>query len=101
MKTAIELIAEERNRQIESEKWSPEHDDTHDRNELALAAAAYAIPTNYVGRNHEYKTFHAGHVWPFDDCWFKRDDNDRIRELVKAGALITAEIERLQRQKIK
>ena len=44
MKKGIDLIADERRRQIEVEKWTPEHDDEHAENELALAAAVYAIP---------------------------------------------------------
>lgn len=39
---AIERIAAERTRQIEREGYTPEHDDTHDGGELALAAACYA-----------------------------------------------------------
>ena len=35
-------------------------------------------------------------MWPWDLEWFKPSPYDRIRELVKAGALIAAEIDRLQ-----
>ena len=35
-------------------------------------------------------------TWPFDAIWLKLTD-DPIRNLVKAGALIAAEIDRLQR----
>ena len=38
-------------------------------------------------------------TWPWDESWFKPTPDDRIRELVKAGALILAEIDRLQRLK--
>ena len=41
MKTGIELIAEERHRQIEKEGWTPEHDDQHNAGDLVHAAAAY------------------------------------------------------------
>ena len=44
MKTPIELIAEERERQQEKEGWTLEHDDEHDGGELAMAAALYASP---------------------------------------------------------
>lgn len=82
-KTGVELIAIERKRQIDEEHWSPEHDDDHDYNELARAAACYAI-----GNDEN---------WPWDEeCWKPSPDN-RIRELEKAGALIAAEIDRLLR----
>jgi hypothetical protein len=84
--TGIELIAAERRRQIEAEGWTPEHDDAHRNNELARAAAAYALPDDYRDCDH----------WPWNDSW-KPTPDDRIRELVKAGALIVAEIDRLQR----
>lgn len=77
-----ELIAAERQRQVDVEGWTPEHDAEHDRGELAKAAAAYAVPD------------HAAVFWPWAFSGFKRDE--RVRELAKAGALIAAEIDRLQ-----
>lgn len=87
---AIDLIDEERSRQIQDEGWTPEHDDGHQHGELAKAAACYATP--------EESRFMLGrHIWPWDEAWWKPEPHDRIRELVKAGALIVAEIDRLQR----
>ena len=93
-KTGIELIAEERQRQIEVEGCTTEHDDSHGDGSLAMAASCYAVPSSL----REYPTL-ATHpeLWPWDTRWWKPTPNDRIRELVKAGALIAAEIERLQR----
>jgi len=90
MGLGIELIEQERERQIHVEGWTSEHDDKHVNNELALAAACYAVPD----------TFSQGY-WPptWDLSWYK--STTRIRDLVKAGALIAAEIERLQRIEIK
>ena len=45
MKSGIEIIAEERKRQIEVEGWTPEEDDLYTAGQLALAGATYAIPT--------------------------------------------------------
>jgi hypothetical protein len=89
--SAIELIAAERQRQIEVEGWSPEHDDQHRRGELARAAACYAVGSN------ELRDGHNG-VMPWESRWWKPSPDNRVRDLVKAGALIVAEIERLQRQ---
>lgn len=93
MKTGIEIIAEERERQIDVEGWTAEHDDAGNNDEqLALAAAMYALPSDY--REHEY---HVRNIWPWDMNWYKPTPEDRIRELAKAGALIAAEIDRLNR----
>ena len=89
MGLGINLIEAERERQIYQEGWTEEHDDKHVNNELALAAACYAVPD----------VFSQGY-WPptWDLSWYK--PTTRIRDLVKAGALIAAEIDRLQRIEI-
>ena len=91
MKTGIELIAEERKRQIEQLGWDAEHDAKHTRHELARAAACYATP-GYLRTIINGRPF----GWPFNKHWWKPSPQDRKRELVKAGALIAAEIDRLQ-----
>lgn len=86
-----ELIAVERRRQVEVEGWSPEHDDHHTHGELATAGAVYAMPANGSWKASE---------WPFEPESLKHDWNTaegRIRELTRAGALVAAEIDRLQR----
>ena len=93
MKNGIELIAEERQRQIEVEGWTAEHDKQHDFSQLAFAAAAYALP-DYC----KTKDFKRTHLWPWDSRAWKPSD-DRVKELTKAGALIAAEIDRLQNEK--
>lgn len=101
--TGVELITKERARQVADEQWSSDHDDGHNRSELALAAACYALPpsirTLKILRNSIWKF-----LWPWGVRWWKpmaREDDEpgRLRELVKAGALIAAEIDRLQRLK--
>lgn len=97
-KTGIELIAEERQRQIEKEGWTSEHDSQFVCGELTDAAVMYAmrgywkdrLPTEYVGTQET-----PGFIWPFGTEWWKPTPQDRIRELQKAGALIAAEIDRL------
>jgi hypothetical protein len=112
--TALADIAAERARQIQQEGWTPEHDDEHDKAELATAAAIYAAPdlkqvrrlSNIVGGS-EHSSIAIIDPWPWhsvsilDNCelstriWFK--PSERRRDLVKAGALILAEIDRLDR----
>lgn len=88
---AIKDIADERQRQIESEGWTPEHDDEHDNGDLAKAAACYAV-------GEEVRSSTTGFaLWPWHADWWKPAPDNRRRELVKAGALIVAEIERLDR----
>lgn len=82
-----ELIALERGRQIEDEGWSPEHDDQWVNDELVRAAVYYALP-----RRHDVLI-----AWPWAEAWNKKDKHSRIRQLEIAGALIAAEIDRLQR----
>ena len=89
--TGVELIAAERQRQIEVEKWTPEYDDGHHIGEMARASACYAMrPYLHMDKLAMY--------WPWDMKWWKPCPNDRIRELSKAGALIAAEIDRLKRR---
>lgn len=88
--TGAELIAVERERQITTEGWTSTHDDMHTVGQLSLAAASYAIPPDH--RNPD----DAPVLWPWDIEWWKPTEN-RVRELAKAGALIAAEIDRLQR----
>lgn len=95
MKTGIELIAEERQRQIEVEGWTPEHDAEHTDNSIAKAAACYATPADKRNMgNWPEGVFPA--LWPWDLKWWKPTPDNRVKELIKAGALIAAEIDRLQ-----
>ena len=92
--SGVELIAAERERQMSQEEWTPEHDDGHSRGELALAAMCYVAPE---GSRYIRIPEHTPSGWPWGRKWWKPTPKDRIRELKKAGALIAAEIDRLQR----
>lgn len=92
--TGIELIATERQRQIDGEGYSPEHDQAFEPDEeLAIAAVCYALPASH--RDTGYPRSVAPTLWPWADQYWKPTPDDRVRELVKAGALIAAEIDRL------
>lgn len=93
----VERIAAERQRQVGVEGWTPEHDDEHDSAELVLAARSYLSRTTDQRPDGErdYR-FPPPPTWPWDASWWKPSD-DPVRNLIKAGALIAAEIDRLQR----
>ena len=96
MSEAIELIQQERRRQIEAEGWTLEHDDLHRCGQMADAAACYAkvaAMISYLGP----VPLDEPSDWPWDEEWWK-PSSDPIRNLVKSAALIVAEIERLQRK---
>lgn len=94
--SAIDDIAAERQRQIDEEQWSPEHDDTHDGGELALAAASYAQVAGEGSETRRWTLIPS--TWPWSSDWWKPCTPRRA--LVKAGALIVAEIERLDRASV-
>lgn len=88
----------ERVRQITVEGWTPEHDDQeHDDGDLAAAAASYAL--HAADMLNPYSQGDGKDLvpdfWQFGLRWWK--PTEPRRDLVKAGALILAEIERLDR----
>lgn len=97
---AIKDVIAERQRQISEEGWLPELDDRYNCGELAGAAACYARYTNARGwvfptNPADYQSAEESSDWPLAAEWWK-PTNPR-RDLVKAGALILAEIERQDR----
>jgi hypothetical protein len=142
MSTGIELITKERERQINEEGWTPEHDAEHTDRSLAHAARCYIEASNeiqialewankrgpefiertskdperikkdrehleniktdvlrYIYGREKDGTLTPPRDWPdnWSEDWFKASV-DPIRNLVKAGALIAAEIDRIQQQ---
>ena len=87
---AWEDIGKERLRQINGEGFSPESDDGYLNGELLRAAACYLLNLVAPKSPHRWPG-----LWPWPGLWWK-PTNPR-RDLVKAGALILAEIERLDR----
>lgn len=87
----VEEVAAERMRQIVVEGFTPEHDAEHSNGELALAAAVYAA---YHQLPVADRTEFANGMWPWDG-WFK--PKTRRQALIRAAALLVAEVERLDR----
>lgn len=98
----VERIAAERRRQIESEGYTPEHDDRHQSDHsLTRAAECYLAWSdacaNFVAGEEDITAAElVESIWPWRPEEFK-PSADPVRNLVKAGALIAAEIDRLTR----
>ena len=93
-------VIAERDRQIKSEGYDTEHDDAHQNDEIAAYATFYAMPP--AARDWPAQETGYGMTWgqaiiPAD--WGPPKACDRRQELVKAAALLVAEIERLDRAK--
>lgn len=91
-------VRSERERQIVEEGHTREHDDiNHDcDNALSRAAACYALAG--VGNSGPFwinRLQVPQQVWPYRWEW---KPSDRRRNLIKAAALLLAEIERIDRQ---
>lgn len=96
MPDAIRAIADERHRQITGEKWNAHHDDAHTDGSLAKAAACYALGATSLTGTTGGKSYRRI-IWPRSWAirWWK--PKNRRRDLVRSGALIVAEIDRLDR----
>lgn len=94
-------VISERQRQRAVEGWTPEQDDHYTDGELAAAACCYA----YHGFSRQwlfnqdaenYRAFAHNSYWPWKESWWK--PKSPRQDLVRATALLLAEIERLDRQ---
>lgn len=92
--SAIDDIAAERRRQQEVEGFGLGRDDGYVHHQMARAASAYAW---FAGTPDDWRATYSGAPpsWPWSLEWWK--PRDRRHDLVRAGALIVAEIERLDR----
>ncbi|MGC4393751.1 hypothetical protein [Agrobacterium sp. M50-1] len=127
MSKAIEDVIAERKRQIDVEGWSSEHDDAHEKGELAGAAACYALagvtytaPDHYPPRKKYAAVVDARNSISEKEVETTREavklaigepaapknwpfhasfwkPTNRRRNLEKAAAFILAEIDRLDR----
>ena len=91
-RAAVLDIVAERARQVSVEGWTVENDDLYVDGEMAVAAGAYVLHDTF-GTRSVFPGIRA--LWPWSALWWK--PTTRRRNLVKAGAMIVAEIERLDR----
>jgi hypothetical protein len=111
MKTGIELITQERQEQINKHGFDNTHDKHHDDESLSFNAAVLATPIVLFEKGENFANSHIFTVATIDNGWKlpyqARDGNkiidnntlskkERIKQLIVAGALIAAEIDRLQ-----
>jgi len=98
-------VFNERIRQHQEEHFDPAHDDQHVKGEMLTAAICYITPAVVTAQllasgmppELEGKTDGIARpsMWPWSWEWWK--PKDRRRNLIRAAALIVAEVERLDR----
>ncbi|WP_422028415.1 hypothetical protein [Pyruvatibacter mobilis] len=86
---AVTDVMIERVRQQQMEGWSPQSDDLYRDDELTMAAVCY------LNRGTGLLDGDPPQIWPWTLSWWK--PKSRRRDLVRAAALVIAEIERLDR----
>lgn len=98
MSGVLKEIAAERQRQIEAEGWTKEHDDEHGDGELSHAAVCYAYCAVTFGGlpDESFAQLPPPDAWPWAHEWWK--PKNQRSALVRAAALIAADIERLDRK---
>jgi len=104
----IDEIKAERIRQQDVEGWTPDHDDQHSKGEMTRAALNYAgaasicmtLDANRYDQDQRppLDFFGSAFMWPWAAKWWK--PKTVRRDLIRAAALIVAEIERLDRRAI-
>ena len=78
--------------------YTPEHDDTHVNGELIAAAICYAVAgAGDAAAILDPTSDLALYLWPFELESFDPSENEK-ENLIKAGALIAAEIDRVERR---
>lgn len=89
LSNAVQSVIAERQRHQSAEGWTPEHDDQYSKSQLLWASSCYVLNAIHPFNRIPFD-------WPWTPEWWK-PTNPR-RDMVKAGALILAEIERIDRQ---
>lgn len=94
---AVSEVLTERLSQKDVEGYSAERDDQYVNGELATAAAAYAFWASLSGLLPPDRTLDPPCTWPWEPDHWKPTTQRQM--LIKAGALILAELERLERMR--
>lgn len=100
---AIKSVLAERQRQVDEEGWTALHDDEHAYGELSRAAAVYCLCSDKPPVPGDVSEVHQSRKWDFNilkAIWpsgWVFNPKDRRSNLIRAAALILAEIERQDR----
>ena len=104
MKSVIDEILAERERQKKEEGFSQQHDDRYRKGELVKAAICFAAMSIGCPQVLIKLAVHSMDVqsvwvdpWPWEEHWDKRNRHSANKCLVVAGALIVADLERRSR----
>lgn len=103
LSSALKDVVSERNRQRNEEYYSDANDDTYVENELVRASASYV--NHVVGRSWLYPSKPSAYtselvpdLWPWSEqAWKPKSPR---QDLVRATALLVADIERLDRKEL-
>lgn len=90
-------VLNERDRQIDKEGYNTDHDDGHNKGDLSGAGAAYALNASRQLDPHYFsplKQIPSSFMWE-ESSWKPKTARE---DLVRAAALIIAEIERIDRR---
>lgn len=110
---ALLAVAAERRRQVEVECWDAAHDDKHAPGDLAAAGAAYLYAgslTNPISRERLPRWYdkHGSEellvlksLWRWEWEWWKPKVDDRRRDIIRGLALGVAELDKLDRNRIR
>jgi hypothetical protein len=93
--SVLNEIDDERHRQVRAEGYDAAHDDDHGDGQLAKAAMSYCQAASTCLADTSVLAGHPPSYWPFERSAWK--PKTARRDLIRAGALIVAEIERLDR----
>ncbi|WP_185274757.1 hypothetical protein [Chryseobacterium indologenes] len=91
MKTGAELIIEERARQIESEGFTAESDRQYTKGELFYAGCCYHSAARLREACCDPGTPPTD--WPFSPEYWKPTPDNRVKEIIKSGALLQAHVD--------
>ena len=91
MKTGAELIAEERKRQIEIEGFTAESDLRYKNGELFYAGCCYHSAAKLRESGCDPGTPPTN--WPFSTEYWKPSPDNRVKEIIKSGALLQAHVD--------
>lgn len=94
MSYGIDKISYERQRQIEVEGYTAEHDDGH---LASLGMAAQAYVRHAVGLEYGVDLTAEECGWPWAEQYWKPKTEEE--DLIRAGALIAAALDALEREK--